>query len=216
MIRNLSSSCPILFDIGANVGVWTVALASAHPHAHVYAFEPDPPTFRLLQNNVSLNRLENVTAEQLAISDSNGIVEFQVTEKDSIFNRLQPAVASAEDLHRGRFTGGRVLKVESISLDDLCHDKGIDRIGFLKLDVEGAEVSALKGAQRLLRNKAIDLIWIEVEPDNLREMGTSLDELVSLVGRVGYTFHLLGPDGSPGPSVDAFHQHSNNMILRPA
>jgi FkbM family methyltransferase len=144
MIRSLSSNYPLFIDVGANVGVWTVALAAAHPKAHVYSLEPTPNTFSALRHNVALNRLQNVTATEIAVSDSTGVLPFQVTENMSVLNRLAPSKESAEDLHRGRFTNARTIEVKSVRLDDFCKDRHIDRIGFLKIDVEGAEVCVLE------------------------------------------------------------------------
>jgi FkbM family methyltransferase len=215
MILRLSSNCPLFIDIGANVGVWTLALAAAHLEAHVYCLEPTPGIFSVLQNNIALNRLQNVTSEQLAISNSDGFLSFEITKKNSIYNRLAPSKKSAEDLHRGRFTNSRTIKVRSIRLDDFCRARCIHRIGFLKIDVEGAEVSVLKGAENLLRTRAVDLIWLEVEPDNLREMGDSVDDLAAVMKNVGYTFHFLRADGSPSPPVDIRYQRAPNMIAKP-
>ena len=216
MIRRVAAGHPVFFDIGANVGVWTVALAAAHPKAHVYSFEPAPATFRTLCKNVALNRLANVSAAQVAVSDATGVLAFQITRNRSFFNRLAPRKATAEELGRGRFTEAHTVDVKSIRLDEFCESQGISRIGFLKIDCEGAEPSILKGAERLLRRRAIDLIWMEVDPENLREMGDSLDTLDALMKEIGYTIHLLRPDGLPGPPVDVRRQTSDHMVAIPA
>jgi FkbM family methyltransferase len=215
MIRNLSASHPVFLDIGANFGVWTTALAAAHPTAHVFCFEPTPTTFAALRDNIVLNRLRNVTGLQLAVSDSAGICSFQITENAADLNRLAPVKSSAEDLHRGRFIGARTSEVRSVVLDDFCRERGIDRIGFLKIDVEGAELSVLRGARDLLRRRAIELMLIEVDPENLREFGDSLENLGSVITDAGYTFHFLQADGSFGPPVDIRLHHSLNMAARP-
>ena len=77
LIRTLSSNYPLFMVIGANFGVWVTALAAAHPTAHVYCFEPTPNTFSGLSDNIALNGLRNVTALQLAVSDSAGIFRFR-------------------------------------------------------------------------------------------------------------------------------------------
>lgn len=118
-------------------------------------------------------------ALQLAVSDSEGVFPFQLTEKSSNLNRLAPIKSSAADLHRSRFIGARTTEVRRVVLDDFCKDQGIDRIGFLKIDVEGADVCVLRGAGDLLRRQAIELMFIEVDPDNLRESGDSLEDLAS-------------------------------------
>lgn len=215
MIQKLSSNSPLFVDAGANVGAWTVALAAAHPNAHVYSFEPTPGTFRMLSNNIALNRLQNVTAMQVALSDSAGPVPFQISKSASIFNRLAPGAYHPED-YRHRFAGSRVIEVESISLDDFCRNSDIDKVGFLKLDVEGAEVRVLRGARNLLRNRAIELIWLEVEPDNLRETGDSINSLAEFMATVGYTLHFLQSDGYPGPAVDIRRDRTWDMVAKPA
>ena len=216
MIRRLSVNHPVFFDVGANFGVWTLALAAAHPDARVYCFEPTPNTFRVLSENVALNGLGNVTPVRLAASDSAGGFSYQVTSKTSQYNRLAPLKSSAVDLERGRFVGAGTIEVQTARLDDFCRDRQIDRIGFLKIDVEGAELSVLRGAQNLLRRRAIELICIEVDPDNLREMGESLEGLASLVRDVGYTFHFLQTDGDLSPAVDVCSQHYIKMLVKPS
>ena len=219
LIRTLSSNYPLFMVIGANLGVWVTALAAAHPTVHVYCFEPTPNTFSGLSDNIALNGLRNVTALQLAVSDAAGVFRFQITENASNLNRLAPIKSSAEDLHRGRFTGARTTEVRSVVLDDFCRDHGIDRIGFLKIDVEGADVCVLRGARDLLRRRAIELMLIEVDPDNLRESGDSLEDLMSPIAEQGYTFHFLQTDGSLGPPVDirlhARSGHSFDIVARP-
>ena len=216
MIRKLSVNHPVFIDVGANFGVWTLALAAAHPNADVYCLEPTPNTFAVLCDNIALNGFRNVTPLQLAASDSVGVFSYQVTEKTSQYNRLAPFKPSAVDLERGRFNRARTIEVKTIRLDDFCRDRNIDKIGFLKIDVEGAEVSVLRGAENLLRGRAIDLICIEVDPENLREMGDSLEDLASLVRDTGYTFHFLKSDGDLSPAVDVRSQHYIKMLVRPA
>ena len=144
----------------------------------------------MLRSNIELNRLHNVTALQLAVADTNGMFRFQMNEKASIFNRLAPRTESAADLHRGRFDEARVADVQGVLLDDFCRDRGIERIGFMKVDVEGGEVGVLRGAEGLLRNRAIDMIWIEVDPDNLLEMGDSLDSLATFMNSKDCAYSL--------------------------
>lgn len=216
LINKLSANHPVFLDVGANFGVWTLALAAAHPKAHVYCFEPTPNTFAVLSENIALNGFRNVTPLQLAASDSEGVFSYQLTEKTSQYNRLTPFKPSAVDLDRGRFIDARTIEVKTAGLDDFCRSRRIDKIGFLKIDVEGAELSVLRGAETLLRSRAIELICIEVDPENLREMGDSLEDLASFVREKGYTFHFLQADGDLSPAVDVCSQHFIKMMVRPA
>lgn len=216
MIKRLSRNCPVFLDVGANVGVWTIAMAAAHPRAHVYSFEPTPKVFGFLCDNIALNNLRNVTALQLALSEKDGDFSFQVTRNSSIFNRLAPPTNSTEPSDRGRFVDGDSIDVRAVCLDEFCKARRIDKIGFLKLDVEGAETRVLRGAERLLRDHAIEQIWIEVDADNLQELGDSLENLADFMKSVGYSFHVLSGDGIPGPPVDVRVERRPNMMAAPA
>jgi FkbM family methyltransferase len=215
MIRNLSANHQVFMDIGANFGVWTTALATAHPGAHVYCFEPTPSTFTALSANIALNRLQNVTALQLAVSDSIGTFSFQIARNASYFNRLAPVTSTGDDPRPDRFIGAQTTDVRSVVLDDFCAARGIDRVGFVKIDVEGAELSVLRGARDLLRRRAIELMLIEVDPENLQGLGDSLEGLALAIADAGYTFHSLRVDGSFGPPTDIRSHRSLNMVAKP-
>jgi FkbM family methyltransferase len=213
MIRALSTAHPVFVDVGANVGQWTTALAAAHPAALVVAFEPAPSTLDLLRHNVHLNHLSNVRALGLALSDTIGIDSFQVAKRGSICNRLLPNDhRTATDAH---MADAATISVETVRLDDYCQNEGIERIGFLKIDVEGAELRVLRGAERLLRTQAIDALYTEVEPGNLVRFGESRDTLAALLLGAGYAFHMLMPDGIPGPEVDIRERWRINMLALP-
>ena len=216
MLRALASHAPLFLDVGANVGVWTVSLAAAHPAAQIYAFEPTPGECDVLRRNLARNRLHNVTPVPMAVSAAAGQLAFQVTPTNrSIFNRLLPTKDTAQDLNRGRFTTARTIQVPSVRLDEFCQERHIPRIGFLKIDVEGGEVAVLHGAHHLLQRHAVEMIYMEVDPDNLIEMGESIDSLAACVGEAGYRFHELQPDGSPGPPVEIRERRSLNLMALP-
>lgn len=218
MIRRLSNAHPLFIDVGANFGVWTLALAAAHRLATVYAFEPTSTVFQTMRENVERNGLSNVRLQQLAVSSSNGTSTLRVANKMSIFNRLSLPAEGAESVSKveNRFTDAHVEEVQTVTLDDFCAQHNIDRIGFLKVDVEGAEPLVLRGAKGLLGRRAVESIWIEVDPENLAAMGESLDSMAGLMADAGYAFHFLKSDGSLSPAVDIRRERELNMVARPA
>jgi FkbM family methyltransferase len=212
MVRALSTMHPVFVDVGANVGQWTTALAAAYPHSPVLAFEPTPSALDLLRHNIGLNHLSNVQAFGVALADKNGIDSFQVARRGSILNHLMP---DATTPLTGVYNNVATISVETVRLDDFCRNQGIDRIGFLKIDVEGAEVRVLRGAEGLLRRQAIDVIYIEVEPGNLVRFGESRETLAAVLMDAGYAFHMLTADGTAGPEVD-IRQNVENQHAREA
>ncbi len=141
----------IVVDAGAFIGAYT--LYASKKALKVLALEPSP--FRVfLEYNVKLNRLSNVTVLPYALLDSNSPVKFHV-------DLMGPVGSSV--FNEGE--GNRVsILVPAITLDTLAERFGIKEINILKMDIEGSECKALKGAQKLLSDRRIDKIVMEVHP----------------------------------------------------
>ena len=130
-------------DVGANVGLFTVPLARAvGPVGQVVAIEPDSENVARLEANLRLNRLENVLVERVAAGDGDGEIELHVAN--------DPAFHSTVAVHAGRGVG-RALRVPVTRLDTIWIRLGRPAVSTIKVDVEGAELAVLRGAETLLR-----------------------------------------------------------------
>ncbi|MBN2084125.1 MAG: FkbM family methyltransferase [Anaerolineales bacterium] len=128
----------VVFDLGGNVGYYTLISAfRAGPRGRVFAFEPLPRNLDFLRRHLVLNRIENVTVIDAAVSDRSGTVRF---EEDS-------------STSKGRIGGSGSLEVKSIALDDWLDQGLLPAPDLLKIDIEGAEFLALQGARRMLAAK---------------------------------------------------------------
>ena len=148
-IKNHIKKTDIVIDIGANMGYYTLFFSSLA--AKVYAFEPDPTNFSILQKNIAANKLTNVITEQKAVSNKNGTTYLKL-------NSLN--------------TGGHhitEISKDTIPIDTVILDDYIDHADFIKMDIEGAETLALMGMKRLLQ-KDIKLL-IEYNPLGLDNFG---------------------------------------------
>ncbi len=136
ILRNdLYSQWPVygtVIDIGAHIGVFAVQ-ASASSDT-VICYEPHPRNFRFLQKNIALNGLNNVKALRQAVSDSRGIKRLWISEKKSYGHTFYPSNG------RGFVSA---IDVESVTLADVFSSNGLDRIDFLKMHCEGAELDIL-------------------------------------------------------------------------
>jgi FkbM family methyltransferase len=131
-------------DIGANVGTYSV-LAAGIEGCEVIAAEPIPETFRLLKRNLAHNRLEGrIIAKNVAVSAHAGVV--RMTDQHDSTNHVLD-----RDTHGG-------IEIPSVTLDELAVH---DRPTFLKLDVEGHEISVISGAGKLLKNPCLRAIAME-------------------------------------------------------
>jgi FkbM family methyltransferase len=134
----------VVVDVGAGVG-WELNLFSGlvGPSGRVYAIEADPDTFRWLVRRAELNGLGNVTPIHAALADEPG----EVIISSEGWDETHHLVAE-----------GPGHRVQALRFDDLVDDRGITRVDFLKMNIEGAERSALTGMGRrvdLVRNVAI-------------------------------------------------------------
>jgi FkbM family methyltransferase len=118
----------VAYDIGANSGFYTLALSRlVGSSGKVFSFEPDARSTYYLRRHLRLNKIENVTVVQIAISNSTGLVAFD----------------GWKVIQSGAYV------VPTISLDEFIA-AGHPEPGFIKMDIEGAEAAALQGAQQLL------------------------------------------------------------------
>ena len=135
----------IVFDLGAHVGLFTGV--AAVKGAHVYAFEPTPETLGYLKKSVSF--YDNVTVCPYAVSDSTGPSEFYINtdfnERSSLgSNSLFDGTINTIGDHFD------TIEINTVTLDEFVESNGIQRVDFIKADIEGAERNMLIGAQRTL------------------------------------------------------------------
>jgi FkbM family methyltransferase len=168
-------------DGGANVGLFTLVAASAvGERGKVVACEPAPETMKLLRRNLALNNFDWVDLHQVALAERSGEMSFLSFEAGSAFSSFAPADEANATKHH----------VRAMTLDELTHD--LRELKLVKLDIEGAEVRALRGARDLLKAHRPVFI-IEVEPGHLERQGTSIEQLARLLEEARYeTFHFAG------------------------
>ena len=146
-------------DVGASVGLFTVPLARAvGPAGRVVAIEPDSENIARLEANLHLNRLQNVLVERVAAGDGDGEIELHMAN--------DPAFHSTVAVHAGREVG-HALRVPVARLDTIWMRLGRPAVSAIKIDVEGAELAVLRGAETLLR---------ETQPALLLEANTTEHE----------------------------------------
>jgi len=158
-----------VWDIGANLGLYTVF--AARRGGAVHAFEPDPSFSDRLRRNLQLNG-QDATVHELALSDENGTATLSTDglEGDS------PALSAGSDSERDSVT------VETIRGDDL--ETTVPDPEVLKIDVEGAETGVLRGlGDRLSGARAV---MIELHPNMITRFGSDIEEVRAILEREGF------------------------------
>ena len=191
----------LVIEVGANIGAHTVWFArQTAPRGGVIAIEPQRIVFQVLCANVALNSLANVLTMQKACGEENGSI---------VVPMLDPtATNNFGGLELGKYEQGE--RVEMMRLDDL----GLNGCRLLKVDVEGMELSVLKGARELiLRSKPV--LYVENDRPHLS------DALIRYIDSLGYECFrhwppLFNPDNFFKNSQNVFSNIvSKNMICLP-
>jgi len=155
---------PILFDVGANHGNYTLLLSKHFPKADIHLFEPGKTTFEICKKNVTkhLSSVKNIRFNNFGMSDKAG-------ESTLYYDNPGSGLASVYKRELD-YLNIDYSKSESITLktiDEYCAENNIDNIDFLKMDVEGNELNVLKGAKNMLEGGNISNIQIEFGGCNL-------------------------------------------------
>jgi FkbM family methyltransferase len=180
-----------VLDAGANIGQYTLIAAHAvGPKGHVHAFEPTPRVAAQLRANIALNRFENVTVNEVALSDATGEALLYCTDPGS--PGTNTIMSPQEDVCSS-------IKVPAQRLDDYLRERRLKGVDVMKLDIEGAELLALRGAQELLLGPSAPVIVLEVNPRTLALSGTSADEVLGLLSDCGYSCRPIATYGSHTP-----------------
>jgi len=174
-----------VFDLGANIGVYTIPMAlRVGKGGHVYAFEAFRPNYEILLQNIALNKLTNVTPVFGVLTDKSGaclIPEIRErSQTGSDLGNYSLAMKSAS-----------LVEVPALSLDDFVMQYGIDRVDLMKIDIEGSETKALKGARTLFSQRRVGTVVCEFNPRWLSRMGSSAAELYEIASEYGLDTYLL-------------------------
>lgn len=164
------------FDIGANVGTYSMFMSRFECLKRIFAYEPSPMAYAELVKNVRLNDLEDrIVPKDLAVSDRNGAADFTVIGNYSGANHLASTPIQHVVCHD-------VISVQTRALD-AQHVLAGERIAF-KIDVEGHELGALAGARQLLSQNDV-LLQVEIYGDAFDRVNALLQE-----AGVRYLFHI--------------------------
>jgi FkbM family methyltransferase len=166
----------VVLDIGANIGYYTLVFASlVGDEGKIYAFEPEPGLFKLLETNIELNKYSNIEAVQKAVAKEDGIAQLFLDEFSSVDHR----VFDAQD-------GRKSITVETIKLDSFLSER-VHGIDVIKMDIQGAEIDALLGMDELIRSNRDLSLFVEFWPKGLVGNGRDPRELIEYLLARGFS-----------------------------
>jgi FkbM family methyltransferase len=178
---HLSPSATFI-DVGAHIGYYSLKAAiMVGPNGHVISVEPNPQTLPKLRANIEASEAHAVSVWPVACAQSESTLQFYAApESNTGESSLSKENASQEGAAPVAYS------VPARPLDAIVKEAKLDRVDVIKIDVEGAEFEVLKGAAKTLDDYRPVLI-IELMPNQLKSMGTSIDEVNQFLASHGYT-----------------------------
>jgi FkbM family methyltransferase len=151
---------PIIFDVGAHSGDFSQLVCDLDPRATVYAFEPHPATFaRLLERS-----LPNVECVNSAVGCRTGVASLYDTQSSGGSEHASTVMGVVDGVY---YHSVESKQVPIVTIDAFLEQREISRISLLKIDVEGAELEVLKGAEKAIKAGKIDVIQFEFNEMNV-------------------------------------------------
>ena len=195
-------------DIGAHPGLYTL-LASKRvgPSGRVYAFEPSPRERRALRWNLGLNRCKNVVIEEMALGNVEDEGNLYVVDgHETGCNSLRPPAVPGP-------TWGVPVRIGT--LDQWLETKRVKTVDFIKMDVEGGELSALRGAERLLDRRPRPVILVEVQDIRTQPWGYRAGEIIRYLSDKNYKWFSLSAEGALTPLDVGVESFDGNFVACP-
>jgi FkbM family methyltransferase len=187
--RRLIRSAGSIFDVGAHVGQTTLTYRSLFPEAQIYCFEPGPVTFDELK--AKCNGLPRVTPINCAVGDRVGEAAYYMNMFSATNSLLPVSAAAKEYTNPAWLASAGTVTATVTTIDQFCKDHGIEHISILKMDIQGGELMALRGAEETLTGGRADLVYSEVLFASLYEKQATFFEIHAHLEARGYTLFGL-------------------------
>jgi len=176
----------VILDVGANTGLYVLLLRSYSSHP-IIAYEPDPFLFKLLNQTIKYNDIENVTTKNLACANARSELNFAMGINSSVIadgvSEITPAANPVSENNWDREAivsqaGDTVIKVPTVILDEDL--EGVPSIALIKIDCEGYEYHILKGARKLIERHH-PFIFLELHPTMLKNFQHTPEDVINFL-----------------------------------
>jgi FkbM family methyltransferase len=172
-----------IFDIGGHIGLNAVLFAKLAPKGKIFVFEPAPNTFNIISKTLGINNLQHrVTVTQQAVSNKSGSTFFYMADTNLADN-------ANSLIHHRTDKKLKKIEVQLTTIDEFIKANSIQKVDFIKMDVEGAELDALKGGIACLK-KHKPKMTLGLHPQPIKQKGDSLEEIYDLLIDCNYVIKL--------------------------
>jgi FkbM family methyltransferase len=205
LLRRILFEGAVVVDAGANIGIYSEFLSRCVGSTGVvHSFEPSPDNFKRLY--AATRKLSNVRLSQAAVGDQSGKSELYLSDKLNVDHRAYMAAGDSR----------RTVPIEIVALDD--YFKPGERVDLIKMDIQGYELHALRGANRLLEDNPDIKLLIEFWPYGLKQAGVSWADLIAALEQKGMVIRQVSSDGlvpfHPGSTSESAGWYVNLFASR--
>ena len=218
-------SLDTVFDVGANVGRFPTQIFSWYPIAQVYCFEPVTNSFEALCDTFEHNT--QVKCFRVALSSScgdgtmvlqpNSVTSFLISGSEASSKHRPVTEEKLEMLskasRRSRQDQTKTESVTVLTLDKFCTERNIDRINYLKVDTEGADLDVLLGASDMLAHQKIDLVQVEAGIDIRNKYHVPFQVLAQHLGKREYYLFGIYDQETLRPSNASWNKYANPVFI---
>lgn len=197
----------IFFDVGANLGWYTLNIKKQYPHMRVYAFEPISETFNKVKKNIELNHIDGAEVYNIALYHENTTLNF-------FYDVCASGASSFRNLREDKGTREVLCKTER--LDDFVKNHNVPAIDFIKCDVEGSELFVYQGGMESIK-KYKPVIFSEMLRKWAAKFGYHPNDIIDLLVSAGYQCFVIKEQGKlkKFDRVDEETIETNYFFLHP-
>jgi FkbM family methyltransferase len=176
----------VLLDVGANIGEYSIFAAKRLTDGKVVSFEPVPTLRKILDQNIQLNRFSNVAVKPFGLSDAAGSFPIYFVGENE--NEGQAT------FFPGVIQNQRSVNAELKTLDEEWGQLSLNRLDFIKMDIEGSELRALLGARNVIK-RFRPIIMLEVSEVTYQAAGYKLDDVSDYFAAINYRHFVIDKMG---------------------
>jgi len=194
-----------IFDIGGNIGYFSLYIGQKFPTAKFYTFEPITKTFDFLQKNLLLNKTQNISAFNIGLSSEK-------QEMEMFFNPELSGNSSLKDLSENKNIEKMICKFST--LDDFAKENKIQKIDFIKCDVEGAEKFVFEGGLETIKAHR-PIIFTELLRKWSRKFDYHPNDILKIFKEIDYKIFAISNDDFYEIEAITDNTKETNFVLMP-
>jgi FkbM family methyltransferase len=182
LLQKILPNGAVVVDAGANIGIYSEFLSRCvGPNGVVHSFEPSPDNFMRLRS--ATRQLPNVRPCAAVVGEHSGETTLYVSDRLNVDHRAYATEGNAR----------RAIQVRMVALDD--YFKAGEGVDLLKLDIQGYELHALRGAKRVINENQEIKLLLEFWPDGLKQAGVNWNELIEMLEGFAMNIMLVRAEG---------------------